>query len=258
MASTYTWHVAALVLLLAVSLTSASRDLLTASTTVVAVYGQCGGKGGKCADYNHCLDSPFKSCKCEQDLSCTRVNEWHWECRKPDGKHKPDEHKPEKKTIPVWGQCGGKGGICAEYKDCHDSAFGRAYCEQGTTCQRRNEWHYQCEPVKTDPPKVVPKYGQCGGMGGNCTDYKDCHDSAFNGYACESGTTCKRQNEWYWQCLEPVKPQPKKVIYKYGQCGGKGGNCADYKNCHDSVFDGFCCEDGSTCQRKNEWYWQCL
>jgi hypothetical protein len=42
----------------------------------------------------------------------------------------------------------------------------------------------------------------------------------------------------------------------WDQCGGKGGNCAQF-TCIDGLYPGQSCPAGSSCQRLHEWYSQC-
>ncbi|CAA7262735.1 unnamed protein product [Cyclocybe aegerita] len=48
-------------------------------------------------------------------------------------------------------------------------------------------------PVPTQPPApqapAIPKWGQCGGIGWT------------GGTTCAAGSTCQRQNDWYFQCI---------------------------------------------------------
>jgi hypothetical protein len=48
--------------------------------------------------------------------------------------------------ISVWQQCGGLGGGCAAHGSCADAPFPGQACADGNTCQRVNEWHWQCSP----------------------------------------------------------------------------------------------------------------
>jgi hypothetical protein len=42
----------------------------------------------------------------------------------------------------------------------------------------------------------------------------------------------------------------------YQQCGGMGNACGS--SCADAAFPGTCCQAGSSCERKDAWYWQCV
>jgi hypothetical protein len=48
-------------------------------------------------------------------------------------------------------------------------------------------------------------YDQCGGKGGNCKNFT-CANAAYPNYTCESGSSCKAQNEvsagssWHLDC----------------------------------------------------------
>ncbi len=44
------------------------------------MYEQCGGKGGSCAKDGQCADSAWQGVSCPPNASCTKVNEWHWQC----------------------------------------------------------------------------------------------------------------------------------------------------------------------------------
>jgi hypothetical protein len=61
-------------------------------------------------------------------------------------------------------------------------------------------------------------------------------------------------DEWYYQCLPAG--QGFGTLDVWDQCGGKGGNCAQYA-CVDGLYPGQSCPSGSTCQRLHEWYSQC-
>ena len=41
---------------------------------------QCGGKGGVCASRGQCVDTAWLGFTCPQYATCTRRNEWHWQC----------------------------------------------------------------------------------------------------------------------------------------------------------------------------------
>ncbi len=47
-----------------------------------------------------------------------------------------------------WGQqCGGKGGSCQQDGQCVDAPWQGCKCPTGSQCVRRNEWHWQCDPL---------------------------------------------------------------------------------------------------------------
>ena len=112
---------------------------------------------------------------------------------------------------------------------------------------------------------TIELYQQCGGMGGSCATDGQCVDADWTGKSCKSNN-CKRINEWHRQC-EPSggggggggggSGGGGGTIELYGQCGGKGGDCATNGQCVDGPYPGKSCKSGS-CQRKDEWYHQCL
>jgi hypothetical protein len=67
-----------------------------------------------------------------------------------------------------------------------------------------------CLPTPLPPPphpsipgtKAVAAWGQCGGMGAPCgqSGSGPCVDSAWSGYACDSGYSCQRSDQWWWAC----------------------------------------------------------
>lgn len=101
--------------------------------------------------------------------------------------------------------------------------------------EKTSRVHACTNPSK--PDRTVPahqpiqtQYGQCGG--------KD-----YNGpKKCSNGWSCKKQNEYYSQCLEGKSNERE----FYGQCGGK-----DYSGPTKCAYPG-------TCQKKDEYYSQCL
>jgi hypothetical protein len=50
------------------------------------------------------------------------------------------------------------------------------------------------------PSPTIAKYQQCGGKGGGCGGARPCADAAWPGAKCVAGTSCRRTNEWHWQC----------------------------------------------------------
>lgn len=79
-------------------------------------------------------------------------------------------------------------------------------------------------------PSIQTQWGQCGGK-----DY----DGPTK---CSNGWSCKKQNDWYSQCMEG----PADIQALYGQCGGK-----DYEGPTK-------CAAPATCKKQDEYYSQCL
>lgn len=142
-------------------------------------------------------------------------------------------------------------------------------------------------PKKTQPqpqaqqPRIVAGPGitydaQCGGNGGACSNGTStpCIDGIWTQHpVCAQGAVCERQSEAIWQCKlrgdkGPSIAQPldgpgstgKGAPRKKGQsCGGMGGECGSLfgAECRDAAWTNFACESGSTCQKVNEWHWEC-
>lgn len=116
---------------------------------------------------------------------------------------------------------------------------------------------------------VLALWDQCGGSGGSCVGAA-CSDAAFAGTTCAAGASCVRASLYYWQCLPTSSPAPGSgdtppasaaTIARWGQCGGAGADCAAIAGpaaCVDASFPGLACASGSTCQRQNPFYYQCL
>ena len=107
-------------------------------------------------------------------------------------------------AVADWEQCGGLNSLCQEDTACLS-------CESaGWTCQRGNEWWWQCRkevaaagPDATDSgetkpgqkPAAVGDWQACGGKNtAGCSADEGC-------FACASAAyRCRRDSEWYWQC----------------------------------------------------------
>ncbi len=48
-------------------------------------------------------------------------------------------------AVALWGQCGGKSGVCPAGITCTDVAWGT--CTGDAKCVRFNEWYWQCQPA---------------------------------------------------------------------------------------------------------------
>lgn len=132
------------------------------------------------------------------------------------------------KTIGLWQQCGGKGGDCAKGGACVDAPWPMTTCGPGAVAVRHNEWHWQCEPVGSQPTANQRQLGwgeQCGGKGGDCASKGQCMDAQWPGVKCPQFSTCVRRNEWHWQCDPEPKPaqspQPKPTPAQRPQASSK-------------------------------------
>ncbi|KAK9809261.1 hypothetical protein WJX72_012305 [[Myrmecia] bisecta] len=98
---------------------------------------------------------------------------------------------------------------------CQDNTYPGTQCPADFFCRRSNEYYWQCipgnqpddlpPPIVQPPPgvSVLPRYAQCGGEGGDCTQYGQefCADRSYPGFACPAMFACTRQNQYYWQCI---------------------------------------------------------
>ncbi len=58
------------------------RLVLSACYAGAAPYVQCGGSGGECKSV--CKDQVWGTVKCQSNFTCRRLNQWYWQCDKPD------------------------------------------------------------------------------------------------------------------------------------------------------------------------------
>jgi hypothetical protein len=102
----------------------------------VALWDQCGGRGGSCASHGTCTDAPLPGVSCPG--ACVRHSEWFWQCMpapSSGGAGSPsssDGSSPGGSkgaagggagSIGVWQQCGGLGGGCLAAGGCADGPF---------------------------------------------------------------------------------------------------------------------------------------
>lgn len=238
-------------------------------------YQQCGGLGGTCSQTNSCVDAQWEGSSCQSGSTCTRNTGDHWMCTPRQelwgsatdasimveadplykiedtaGVMQPSQSSSEddsaalqhlddllgkpwtgKKTmLPLYQQCGGKGGACSgQGAICADVAWPGYQCEGGE-CVRNSDYNYQCKPknegkatTTTDAEGqasldvtadgIIPRWKQCGGNTAACKDFGEdaCQDCRFPGTSCEEGYTCSRVVEFFWQCapVDMASPGPK-------------------------------------------------
>jgi hypothetical protein len=56
---------------------------VAASTSMLSLWDQCGGKGGNCQAHQACADAVFPSTSCPSGSTCQRLDEWYHQCREP-------------------------------------------------------------------------------------------------------------------------------------------------------------------------------
>jgi hypothetical protein len=110
--------------------------------------------------------------------------------------------------------------------------------------------------------KTLSFWSQCGGRSGCiASSGLQCVDGPWPAAqfgSCVAGSSCVRQNEWFYQCrpLPAASSNSPKSVAKWGQCGGRSG--CPIAPCSDSVWGGdFKCAAGTACVRVSEWYRQC-
>jgi hypothetical protein len=163
-------------------------------------------------------------------------------------------------TLGWWDQCGGMGGNCNSYRQCADSAFANYACPSGTSCQRQSQWVSAEWPGAADSSACV--------MGGAARDAPCAWGPARTQGCLKTSLGLlnpaprPHDNPQYFQCLpgsggwSGTGSASGSTLNLWDQCGGKGGNCAQY-TCIDGLYPGQSCPPGSTCQRLHEFYSQC-
>ncbi|KAJ3121457.1 hypothetical protein HK098_003656 [Nowakowskiella sp. JEL0407] len=238
---------------------------ITSLSTTVGLGGQCGGNGYLgptiCESGLRCVykDSIVSICE-TSPTTTTRASR--------TAAHSPTSTN---EIVKIGYQCGGLG-----YN-------GPSICESGAECVDMDDTFAICLPIQISPSisttipiasattsststaTTVPIGFQCGGIG-------------YTGITvCEPGTECIPQDETFSICLPVQQTSPrvtttttipkssittstststatvvsiglqsKPCSSKWGQCGGIGWTGAT------------CCESGSTCQRMNDHYSQCI
>ena len=115
------------------------------------------------------------------------------------------------------------------------------------------------------PSAALKAYDQCGGSGGSCSSHT-CVDATWSDASCPAGYTCNRVSQYYHQCqpstsaaVEGLPAGCNRTSLVYESCGGEGDRCAETGQCYDAPWEGNCCvTPGTTCQRLQKYYWQCL
>jgi hypothetical protein len=106
---------------------------------------------------------------------------------------------PARPQLQLWDQCGGISSAAGK-----DAAIGAgACCAAGSTCNRVNEWYWQCQPSASLPSSglggsgqgTLELWAQCGGKGGNCAS-SSCADGPYPAQTCPAGSSCQRESEW--------------------------------------------------------------
>ena len=102
---------------------------------------------------------------------------------------------------------------------------------------------------------IISTYSQCGGLSGGTAD------APFVGSCCATGSTCLRQNAYYWQCLPPSSqrsaPQPAvsfQILDPYSLCGGVDQVTS---TASDAPYNNTACLEGFTCTRHSPVAWTC-
>lgn len=52
----------------------------------------------------------------------------------------------------------------------------------------------------------INEFAQCGGQGGVCAILGTCADAPLPDRRCIKGTTCQKQDTWYWQVRDDGQP----------------------------------------------------
>jgi hypothetical protein len=118
--------------------------------------------------------------------------------------------------VPTYGQCGGISGPgCGSPtgQACSDAPWPTACCGAGSSCNRLNEWYWQCQrdadcgkngQKNAAGQTLVADWGQCGGQSA-CPAGTDCGGGGpWPSVVCCPGAVCKDVGaEWYSQCVPP-------------------------------------------------------
>lgn len=191
---------------------------------VVDAWDPCGGR-------NTCgQDAACPGTCCKSGYQCVRFDEWYYQCRptNPEGSSSSPSALVATPPLPIgctialrpWEACGGIG-TCGQDAPCPGSC-----CTSGHECLRIDKMYHQCRPT---PPKsqVIVSGGNGGSevthtgcarvLGANdpCGGIKTCgQDAPCPGTCCSLGYECRRQDQWYYQCL-PVPWKNVVIVNQY-------------------------------------------
>lgn len=124
--------------------------------------------------------------------------------------------------IKAWNQCGGFRSNCPSSTN---ATYPGTCCQSGYRCVYNNDWWWGCaeapagydgttlpefcKSASTPFPSVPWRLGawsQCGGKN-NCGSLC-CVDAPWPSTVCQTGYSCTRQNEWYYQCIQTPTQTP--------------------------------------------------
>lgn len=74
--------------------------------------------------------------------------------------HRHDMASTGNEPLPLWRQCGGKGGFCSLFGSCADAPFAGRRCESGLECVRQSEWYRQVG-AKWECVRALDSLGVC-------------------------------------------------------------------------------------------------
>jgi hypothetical protein len=199
------------------------------------------------------VNALFPGKSCPTGSTCLKQSQWYYQCLPTEGYTCiPTDGKMSgggaQYTLSMWDQCGGMGGNCKNYQ-CVDGAYANYACPSGECLLPRSRVHRLCRSTRLN----LPAWRASAALAA-------CAEARLSPCT-RAGSGCQRQNQWYFQCLPGngggwVGNGMGSTLNLWDQCGGKGGNCAQY-TCADSLYPGQTCPAGSTCQRLHEWYSQC-
>jgi hypothetical protein len=206
---------------------------------------------------------------------CTRQDQWYWQCKPLDWGHvdppQPDGTPTGSQVLQPWDQCGGQ--ICATapagitIQDCVDGPYSGLTCPLGYTCQRETQWYWQCRlpqgpgpapsgstPGSTTTGITPSQQGPTGSTPGSTATGITPSQQGPTGTTPGSTTTG----------ITPSQQGPtgiSQILGPWQQCGGescaKAGFDSSILDCRDGPYSGLWCPGGFSCQRGNQWYWQC-
>ncbi len=168
------------------------------------------------------------------------------------------------RQVGMYQQCGGKGGSCATDGQCDDKAWQGSSCPAGASCNRVNEWHWQCEGggggggAQPQPQAMPQNLSYEEARQQYINEYNDIKLAGVDPWEhyITKGKFPPENRQW----RGAPKPEGGAGATAPGggkQCGGKGGACATEGQCVDSPWPGVQCLQDTVCTKDNEWWWHC-
>ncbi len=122
---------------------------------------QCGGEGGACSSKGVCKDAPWPGTYCPQNATCSRANNWHWQCdarSQPQSQpqpqapqSQPQPQAPQSQPQPQAPQSQQSGGSCYGARSTSDCNT----CDDVINAYKAQNWKYDIKNFAQCRDKIL-------------------------------------------------------------------------------------------------------